>query len=113
MLRYSFGLQAEATAIEAAVEKILDSRDIGGLEIRTGDLGGKATTTEMGDAVCRVLAEILKGNSTGVAKENNDSATENHMVSPVHETHQSQNKPWEKLLKKERVPTGPNESIAL
>ena len=35
MLRYSFGLTKEATAIEKAVEKVLDSKDIGGLEIRT------------------------------------------------------------------------------
>ncbi|KAL6244642.1 3-isopropylmalate dehydrogenase [Rhinocladiella similis] len=114
MLRYSFGLHAEATAIEAAVEKILDGKDIGGLEIRSGDLGGKATTTEMGDAVCRVLVEILKGNTTGVAKENGSAAADGeNMVSPVHETHHGENKHWEKLLKKEHVPTGPNESIAL
>jgi isocitrate dehydrogenase len=35
MLRYSFGLVKEAAAIEKAVEKVLDSKDIGGLEIRT------------------------------------------------------------------------------
>ena len=35
MLRYSFGLAKEATAIEKAVEKVLDSKNIGGLEIRT------------------------------------------------------------------------------
>jgi 3-isopropylmalate dehydrogenase len=60
MLRYSFDMEAEASAVEAAVEKVLDGKDIGGLQIRTGDLGGKATTREVGDAVCRVLEEILK-----------------------------------------------------
>ncbi|KAH0841141.1 3-isopropylmalate dehydrogenase [Fonsecaea monophora] len=59
MLRYSFNLTAEAAAIEAAVAKVLDSKDIGGLEIRSGDLGGKAKTKEIGDAVCRVLEELL------------------------------------------------------
>ena len=50
---------AEALAIEAAVEKVLDGTDIGGLQLRTGDLGGKATTQEVGDAVCQVLQQIL------------------------------------------------------
>jgi 3-isopropylmalate dehydrogenase len=60
MLRYSFDMHEEALAVEAAVEKVLDGKDIGGLEIRTGDLGGKATTREVGDAVCRVLQETLQ-----------------------------------------------------
>jgi 3-isopropylmalate dehydrogenase len=61
MLRYSFDMNEEALAVEAAVEKVLDGKDIGGLEIRTGDLGGKATTREVGDAVCTVLQKILQG----------------------------------------------------
>ncbi|RFU28938.1 hypothetical protein B7463_g7384, partial [Scytalidium lignicola] len=61
MLKYSFGLNAEAKAIEQAVEKVLDSKDIGGLQIRTADIGGKSTTVEMGNAVCSVLGEILSG----------------------------------------------------
>ncbi|KAF2421200.1 3-isopropylmalate dehydrogenase [Tothia fuscella] len=60
MLRYSFCMYEEADAIDAAVEKVLDSKDIGGLEVRTGDLGGIATTGEVGDAVCKVLEELLK-----------------------------------------------------
>jgi 3-isopropylmalate dehydrogenase len=59
MLRYSFCLLEEARLIEVAVEKVLDSREIGGLEVRTGDLGGGATTSEVGDAVCGVLKEML------------------------------------------------------
>ena len=61
MLRYSFDMNEEALAIEAAVEKVLDGKDLGGLEIRTGDLGGRATTKESGDAVCKVLQQILDG----------------------------------------------------
>ncbi|KIW16984.1 3-isopropylmalate dehydrogenase [Exophiala spinifera] len=64
MLRYSFNLHVEAAAIEAAVEKVLDGKDIGGLEVRTGDLGGNATTKEVGDAVCSVLEDVLAGNTT-------------------------------------------------
>ena len=36
MLTYSFGLKKEAKAIESAVSKVLDSKEIGGREIRTG-----------------------------------------------------------------------------
>ncbi|EXJ85385.1 3-isopropylmalate dehydrogenase [Capronia coronata CBS 617.96] len=61
MLRYSFGLAPEATTIEAAVQKVLDGKDIGGLEIRSADLGGCATTKQLGDAICMVLSRILKG----------------------------------------------------
>jgi len=112
MLRYSFGLAAEAAAIEAAVEKVLDGRDIGGLEVRSGDLGGRASTSEIGDAVCSVLAQILKGHGTRVAKENGTAETDSP-VSTVHESHGQENKKWEKLLVAEGVPTGPSEALAL
>jgi 3-isopropylmalate dehydrogenase len=49
MLRYSLDKAAEADRIEAAVAKALE----GGA--RTPDLGGKLTTTQMGDAVLAVL----------------------------------------------------------
>ena len=45
MLRMSFGMQAEATAIEDAVEATLSAG------IRTGDLGGTAGTREFSDGV--------------------------------------------------------------
>ncbi len=45
MLRYSFGMNEEANAIESAVEKTLNDG------FRTGDLGGTCITEEMGDAV--------------------------------------------------------------
>ncbi|KXS17429.1 3-isopropylmalate dehydrogenase [Gonapodya prolifera JEL478] len=52
LLRYSLGLDAEATAIEDAVAHVLDVQGI-----RTRDLGGKTSTAEVGDAV----VEALKG----------------------------------------------------
>jgi 3-isopropylmalate dehydrogenase len=45
LLRWSFGMEAEARAVEAAVVAALDSG------ARTADLGGKLATREMGDAV--------------------------------------------------------------
>ena len=50
MLRFSFGLDQQAEAIEKAAEQAIDK------EIRTGDIGGKASTSEVGDAVCSFLA---------------------------------------------------------
>jgi 3-isopropylmalate dehydrogenase len=45
MLEYSFGLKEEAAAVNAAVEAVLNSGQV------TADLNGKATTSEVGDAV--------------------------------------------------------------
>jgi len=50
MLEYSFGLKAEAAAVTAAVETVLDAGRV------TRDLGGEATTQEVGAAVCEVIA---------------------------------------------------------
>ena len=52
LLRHSFGLAAEADAIEAAVGAALDAG------VRTADLGGCATTAEMGAAVRAAWPEI-------------------------------------------------------
>jgi 3-isopropylmalate dehydrogenase len=49
MLRYSFGLHAEAAAVEAALERVLTSG------VRTGDLGGTASTHEVGAAVASAI----------------------------------------------------------
>jgi 3-isopropylmalate dehydrogenase len=49
MFRYSFDMEADAKRIEDAVRKVLDSG------IRTGDLRGKASTMEMGDAIVAAL----------------------------------------------------------
>ena len=38
MLKYSFGMIDEAAAVEAAVAKVLDSKSIGGLGVRTGSV---------------------------------------------------------------------------
>ncbi|KAH7349555.1 3-isopropylmalate dehydrogenase [Plectosphaerella cucumerina] len=53
MLRYSLNLGAEATAVEEAVKKVLDDG------LRTRDLGGDASTVEVGDAVAAELKSIL------------------------------------------------------
>jgi 3-isopropylmalate dehydrogenase len=53
MFRYSFDMEAEAKQIENAVRDVLESG------IRTADLGGKASTTEVGDAIVAALKKIL------------------------------------------------------
>ncbi len=50
LLRHSFDLDAEARAIEVAVERALADG------LRTGDLGGRATTREAGAAIRERLA---------------------------------------------------------
>lgn len=59
MLRYSLGRPKEAELIETAVRKVLDSKDIGGEDLRTKDLGGQSGTTEIGDKVVEVLEKLL------------------------------------------------------
>ena len=49
MLRYGFGMDAEATALESAVSKAIDDG------LRTADLGGRATTAEATRAVLERL----------------------------------------------------------
>ncbi|KAI0887329.1 3-isopropylmalate dehydrogenase [Annulohypoxylon maeteangense] len=53
MFRYSFALPKEADAIELAVKNVIDSG------VRTKDLGGSASTKEVGDAVAAELTKIL------------------------------------------------------
>ena len=53
MLRYSFGMEEEAKAIEQAVNATLDEG------VRTKDMRGEASTTEMGARVRSHLQEIL------------------------------------------------------
>ncbi|OJD13138.1 hypothetical protein ACJ73_09240 [Blastomyces percursus] len=52
MFRYSFHMEAEAQLIEQAVSVVLESG------VRTPDLGGKAKTAEVGDAI----VEFIKKN---------------------------------------------------
>lgn len=53
MLKLSLNLLEEGVAIEKAVKKVLDDG------VRTGDLGGSNSTTEVGDAVAKAVKEIL------------------------------------------------------
>ncbi|KAM0809819.1 hypothetical protein AB5N19_10166 [Seiridium cardinale] len=53
MLRYSFGKEAEASAIEMAVCDTINNG------VRTGDIGGTAGTKEFGDAVVKHLKSRL------------------------------------------------------
>jgi 3-isopropylmalate dehydrogenase len=56
MLEYSFGLKEEAAAINRAIEAVLDSGCV------TADLkpsGAPATTSEVGQAVCRAIDSLL------------------------------------------------------
>ncbi|KAG6365187.1 hypothetical protein INS49_006795 [Diaporthe citri] len=54
MLRYSLGLPKEADVVEQAVKNAIDSGVV------TKDLGGSASTKEVGDAVVAELEKILK-----------------------------------------------------
>lgn len=58
LLRYSLGLEKEASAVELAVRKVLDDKNLGGLGIRTRDLGGESSTTEFGDRVVFMLKTL-------------------------------------------------------
>lgn len=60
MLRYSFNMHREADIVENAVAKVLDAKKDGGLEVRTGDLGGKATTKDMSEAIQGEVRRLLK-----------------------------------------------------
>jgi 3-isopropylmalate dehydrogenase len=54
MLKYSLCEPELAAAVDKAVKNTIDN------DIRTGDIGGKATTKEVGDAMAAELARILK-----------------------------------------------------
>lgn len=55
LLRYSLGLEKQAQLIEVAVRKALDAKDVGGLELRTTDLGGSIGTKEIGDRIVELI----------------------------------------------------------
>lgn len=59
LLRYSLGLEKPARAIEEAVRKVLDNQSVGGLGLRTKDLGGEIGTSEIGDKIVEVLKGLL------------------------------------------------------
>lgn len=52
MFRYSLNMEIEARRIEDAVRQALDSG------VRTPDLGGKARTKEVGDAIVSALGSV-------------------------------------------------------
>ena len=60
MFRYSFQMEDIATAIEKAVRTSLDLSEDGGKNVRTKDIGGTASTVEMGDCICEVIRTLLK-----------------------------------------------------
>ncbi|KAK0247345.1 hypothetical protein B0A54_16211 [Friedmanniomyces endolithicus] len=60
MLRYSFNMHREADLVEEAVARVLNSKEDGGLEVRTGDLGGKAGTKEITEAIQGEVRRLLK-----------------------------------------------------
>jgi 3-isopropylmalate dehydrogenase len=99
MLRYSFNMHMEAESIEKAVEKVLDSKDIGGLEIRTSDLGGTASTSEVGDAVCNVLREMLSDVRGGIPKRHRLSSLVNINERP-RTAHREENERWKAEISK-------------
>lgn len=59
LLRYSLGLEKQAQAVEGAVRKVLDGKASGGLGLRTKDLGGASTTSEIGDSIVEALKAVL------------------------------------------------------
>lgn len=54
LLQYSIQRPAEARIIEEAVKNVIEAG------VRTGDIGGKATTVEVGDAVVAELEKLLQ-----------------------------------------------------
>ncbi|KAL5355079.1 Isocitrate/isopropylmalate dehydrogenase-domain-containing protein [Aspergillus floccosus] len=54
MFRYSLNMEAEAQQIEAAVRTVLDAG------VRTPDVGGKASTVEVGDAIYYMMSASLE-----------------------------------------------------
>lgn len=58
LLRYSLGLEKEANSVEQAVRVVLDDKSIGGLGLRTRDLGGESSTSEIADRVVFVLKNL-------------------------------------------------------
>lgn len=113
LLRYSLGLTEEALIIEQAVAKVLDGKDVGGLQVRTSDIGGKATTVEVGDAICKVLGDMLDGTSgEGAAPVSVGGGLADDFAklgSPV-DVHAQDNKKWEQKAE-DQTKTGPETAI--
>ena len=54
LLKYSLCMPDEAKAVDQAVENVIEAG------IRTGDIGGKNSTKEVGDAIAEELTKILR-----------------------------------------------------
>jgi len=54
LLKYSLNLHAEAKAVEEAVKRVIEAG------IRTKDIGGTSSTTEVGNAVAAELKKLLR-----------------------------------------------------
>lgn len=54
LLQYSLNRPAEARLIETAVRNVTEAG------IRTSDIGGKSSTSEVGDAVAAELEKLLQ-----------------------------------------------------
>ena len=54
MLKYSLQQPELASKVDLAVKKVIDNG------VRTKDIGGSASTSEVGDAVAKELEAILK-----------------------------------------------------
>ncbi|KIY49449.1 3-isopropylmalate dehydrogenase [Fistulina hepatica ATCC 64428] len=59
LLRYSLGLEKPAQAIEFAVRYVLDSPEVGGLGLRTADLGGSVSTEEIGSQIVAAVKMLI------------------------------------------------------
>ncbi len=59
MFELTFEMKKEGALIREAVRKVLEDKSLGGLEIRTKDLGGSATTQDMGDAIAGEVKKLL------------------------------------------------------
>lgn len=54
LLQYSLALPAEARLIETAVKNAIEAG------AKTGDIGGKSTTSQVGDAIAAELEKLLQ-----------------------------------------------------
>ncbi len=55
LLRYSLGMAGEAAKVEEAVKNVIE------MDVGTKDIGGSASTAEVGDKIAEELEKLLKG----------------------------------------------------
>jgi 3-isopropylmalate dehydrogenase len=54
MLKYSLNLHPESVAVEEAVRKTIEKG------VRTKDIGGTSSTSQVGDAIAEELVKVLR-----------------------------------------------------